>query len=214
VKIQPGRPDFHEFAPDGLPPTGSFCDFIAPPAATGDGVASMIAYMNEQTGDAFAREMLLDRAFGPARFRKSSEKIRSGRLPSEGLALVARDGERLVGSVRLWDAAAGRAPLLLLGPLAIDDDSRGAGIGATLMRLAVQRAQALGHGAIVLVGDEPYYRRFGFSTRGMQKLAMPGPFERARFLGLELVSGALGGAEGVLQATGRLIPAQPATVAA
>ncbi len=174
----------------------------------------MIAYMNELPGDVFARETLLDRAFGPARFRKSSEKIRSGRLPAEGLALVARDGDRLVGSVRLWEASAGQSSLLLLGPLAVEDECRGAGIGATLMRLAAERARALGHGAIVLVGDEPYYRRFGFSTRGMEKLAMPGPFERSRFLGLELVPGALDGAEGVLRPTGRAATAQPATVAA
>ncbi|MBS1182572.1 MAG: acetyltransferase family protein [Proteobacteria bacterium] len=174
----------------------------------------MIAYMNEQAGDVFARDMLLDRAFGPARFRKSSERIRSGRLPAEGLALVARDGDRLVGSVRLWDAAAGRMPLLLLGPLAVEGDCRGVGVGAALMRLAIERARALGHGAIALVGDEPYYRRFGFSTRRMERLAMPGPFERARFLGLELAAGALGGAEGVLRPTGRLVQAQPATVAA
>lgn len=174
----------------------------------------MIAYTNEQAGDVFAREMLLDRAFGPARFRKSSEKIRSGRLPSEELALVARDGDRLVGSVRLWEAAAERTPLLLLGPLAVDDDCRGAGIGAALMRLAIDRARTLGHGAVVLVGDEPYYRRFGFSTRGMDKLAMPGPFERSRFLGLELVPNALAGASGVLRPTGRLAPVEHATVAA
>ena len=174
----------------------------------------MIAYTNEQAGDVFARETLLDRAFGPGRFRKSSEKIRSGRLPSEGLALVARDGDRLVGSVRLWEASAGQLSLLLLGPLAVEDECRGAGIGATLMRLATERARALGHGAIVLVGDEPYYRRFGFSTRGMEKLAMPGPFERSRFLGLELVPGALDGAGGVLRPTGRAATAQPATVAA
>ena len=174
----------------------------------------MIAYTNEQTADVFAREALLDRAFGPGRFRKSSEKIRSGRLPSEGLALVARDGDRLVGSVRLWEAAADRTPLLLLGPLAVDDDCRGAGIGAALMRLAIDRARTLGHGAVVLVGDEPYYRRFGFSTRGMDKLAMPGPFERNRFLGLELVPGTLAGASGVLRPTGRLAPVEHATVAA
>ncbi len=174
----------------------------------------MIAYMNEQAGDVFARDMLLDRAFGPARFRKSSERIRSGRLPAEDLALVARDGDRLVGSVRLWEAAAGRTSLLLLGPLAVESDCRGAGVGAALMRLAVERARVLGHRAIALVGDEPYYRRFGFSTRGMDKLAMPGPFERARFLGLELVPHALRDAEGVLRPIGRLLPAQPATVAA
>ena len=174
----------------------------------------MIAYTNEQAGDVFARETLLDRAFGPGRFRKSSEKIRSGRLPSEGLALVARDDDRLVGSVRLWEAAADRTPLLLLGPLAVDDDCRGTGIGAALMRLAIDRARTLGHGAVVLVGDEPYYRRFGFSTRGMDKLAMPGPFERSRFLGLELVPNALAGASGVLRPTGRLAPVEHATVAA
>ena len=174
----------------------------------------MIAYTNEQAGDVFARETLLDRAFGPGRFRKSSEKIRSGRLPSEGLALVAWDEDRLVGSVRHWEAAADRTPLLLLGPLAVDDDCRGAGIGAALMRLAIDRARTLGHGAVVLVGDEPYYRRFGFSTRGMDKLAMPGPFERSRFLGLELVPGALAGASGVLRPTGRLAPVEHATVAA
>lgn len=174
----------------------------------------MIAYTNEQAGDVFARETLLDRAFGPGRFRKSSEKIRSGRLPSEGLALVARDDDRLVGSVRLWEAAADRTPLLLLGPLAVDDECRGAGIGAALMRLAIDRARTLGHGAVVLVGDEPYYRRFGFSVRGMDKLAMPGPFERSRFLGLELVPGTLAGASGVLRPTGRLAPVEHATVAA
>ncbi|MCM5554874.1 GNAT family N-acetyltransferase [Pleomorphomonas sp. NRK KF1] len=174
----------------------------------------MIAYTNEQAGDVFARETLLDRAFGPGRFRKSSEKIRSGRLPSEGLALVARDEDRLVGSVRLWEAAADRAPLLLLGPLAVDDACRGAGVGAGLMRLAIDRARSLGHGAVVLVGDEPYYRRFGFSTRGMDGLAMPGPFERDRFLGLELVPGALEGVSGVLRPTGRLASDELATVAA
>lgn len=176
----------------------------------------MIAYMDEQAGDTFARETLLDRAFGPGRFRKSSEKIRAGRLPADGLALVARDGERLVGSVRLWhaEAAASGTPLLLLGPLAVDGDCRGAGVGAALMRLALQRAREAGHGAVVLVGDEPYYRRFGFSTAGMAELAMPGPYERDRFLGLELVAGALSGAEGVLRPTGRLVTAEPATVAA
>lgn len=176
----------------------------------------MIAYMDELPGDLFAREKLLDRAFGPARFRKSSEKIRSGRLPAEGLALVARDDDRLVGSVRLWHAAAGRGgtELLLLGPLAVEDDCRGYGVGGALMRLAIERAKGLGHGAIVLVGDEPYYRRFGFSTRNMGGLAMPGPYERARFLGLELRPGALAGAEGVLRPSGVRVDTMVETVAA
>lgn len=176
----------------------------------------MIAYINERAGDAYAREMLLDRAFGPARFRKSSERIREGRLPAEGLALSALDDERLVGSLRLWHARADRSgtELLLLGPLVVAEDLRSDGIGGALMRLAIARAAEYGHGAIVLVGDEPYYRRFGFSTAGMADIAMPGPTERHRFLGLELIPGALCGAEGVLRPSGLVLPELAETVAA
>ena len=108
----------------------------------------MVIYTLEQPGDAFAREALLDQVFGPARFRKSSERIRAGRRPADGLALVARDGDRLVGTVRLWHAEAGVSgtPVLLLGPLAVAPDRQGEGIGAALMRLALHRAGALGDG--------------------------------------------------------------------
>jgi predicted N-acetyltransferase YhbS len=176
----------------------------------------MVIYTLEQPGDAFAREALLDQVFGPARFRKSSERIRAGRRPADGLALVARDGDRLVGTVRLWHAEAGVSgtPVLLLGPLAVAPDRQGEGIGAALMRLALHRAGALGHGAVLLVGDEPYYRRFGFVTAGMADLAMPGPFERARFLGHELVAGHLAGAVGVLRPTGAAADAAAVVAAA
>lgn len=185
------------------------------PRKAGDGVA-MITFEDELPGDAFAREALLERAFGSARFRKSSERIRAGRRPAEGLALVARDGERLIGTVRLWHAAAGTrgTQVLLLGPLAVADDCRGGGVGAGLMGLAIARAKELGHRAILLVGDEPYYRRFGFSTRLMGGLAMPGPYEPSRFLGLELRPGTLAGAEGVLRPAGERLAEAVATAAA
>lgn len=174
----------------------------------------MITYDQETTGDAFAREALLDRTFGPQRFRKSSERIRAGRLPAEGLALAARDGDRLVGTVRLWHAAADgvESGALLLGPLAVESELRGAGIGGALMRLAIARAGALGHGAILLVGDEPYYRRFGF-VAAPAALAMPGPFERHRFLALELVADTLSGAHGILRPSGVLVPASAPSAA-
>jgi predicted N-acetyltransferase YhbS len=169
----------------------------------------MIAYLDETAADVAAREAILDAAFGPRRFLKSSEKIRRGRLPAEGLSLVARDGDRLVGTVRLWHVAAGRTggDALLLGPLAVAEDVRGDGVGAALMRLAIARAAERGHRAILLVGDEPYYRRFGFSTARTAGLAMPGPYERHRFLALELQPGALAGAEGVLRPTGEKVVA-------
>lgn len=163
----------------------------------------MIVYSDEVPCDVAARDVLLDRSFGPGRRRKSSERIRAGRLSADGLSLVAKDGNRLVGTVRLWHVAAGSTqPALLLGPLAVDDDYRGAGIGAALMRLALARAMERGHRAVLLVGDPAYYGRFGFSEEVTGALAMPGPFEPQRLLALELAPGALRGAEGVIRPTG------------
>lgn len=158
---------------------------------------------DEAERDVAAREAMLDRAMGPGRRRKSSEKLRRGRLPSPGLAFVARNGAgQVVGSVRLWDVAAGSKSLLLLGPLAVDTAVEGQGVGSALMRHAITRAKDLGHGAIVLVGDAPYYQRFGFSADKTGGLMMPGPVERHRLLGLELVEDCLE-TSGLLVATGR-----------
>lgn len=174
---------------------------------------STLVISEERATDAAAREALLDRAMGEGRKRKSSEKLRRNRLPAEGLALVARDEEAsLVGTVRLWHVHAGMGrdgrpvDALLLGPLAVDPRAEGKGIGSALMNEAVERARAAGHGAILLVGDAPYYARFGFSTEKTGPLVMPGPFERSRFLALELVDGWLDGAAGMLSASGDLVP--------
>lgn len=164
----------------------------------------------ETAADVDAREALLDLAMGANRTRKSSEAIRRGRLPAEGLALVAQtaDGE-LAGTVRLWNVAAGTQPdgepvdALLLGPLAVDPALEGLGIGTSLTRRAVAEAGWRGHGAILLVGDAPYYERFGFLAAPAADLAMPGPFERHRLLALELRAGALRGARGLIAPTGR-----------
>ncbi len=164
----------------------------------------------ENAGDVVARERLLDRVMGEARFRKSSEKLRRSRLPAEGLALVARDAEgHVVGTVRLWNVEAGvdagghAVPALLLGPLAVDCAHEGKGIGGALMRAAITEARDRGHGAVLLVGDPEYYERFGFFAEPARHLVMPGPFERRRFLALELKDGWLADAAGVLVASGR-----------
>lgn len=176
-----------------------------------------IAIVAEQPGYVAAREALLDRAMGPGRRRKSSEKLRRGRRPAEGLAFLAKNEEgSVVGTVRLWDVTAGECGpgALLLGPLAVEPTIRSAGVGSALMRHAIAEARRLGHAAILLVGDAPYYARFGFSAALTAKLAMPGPYERERFLALELRDGALDGVEGVLQAAGRKTKPAPMARAA
>lgn len=158
----------------------------------------------EEPGDVAAREALLDRAMGPNRKRKSSEKLRRGRLPARGLALVARaSDDTLVGTVRLWNVTLGEGgcDALLLGPLAVEPERKGEGIGSALMLEAIARARVLGHAAIVLVGDPEYYARFGFSAEKTGNLVMPGPFEKRRLLALELVPAALDGASGIISAS-------------
>jgi predicted N-acetyltransferase YhbS len=165
---------------------------------------------------AAAREALLGRAMGLNWKRKTSQKLRRGRRPSEGLAFVARgeDGN-LAGTVRLWDVATGDGrPALLLGPLAVDPQLKSAGIGKALMLHAISEAKRLGHKAILLIGDAGYYGRSGFSAEKTGALSMPGPYERHRFLALELVPGALDDAAGTLKATGRKAKAARAAAAA
>jgi predicted N-acetyltransferase YhbS len=169
-----------------------------------------VTITREQSGDIAAHNAVLARAMSPRWKKKPSQKLRQGRLPAAGLAFVARDSRGVVfGTVRLWDIQAGIDPLgrpvpaLLLGPLAVDPGAKCAGIGSMLMRNAIAKATSLGRGAVLLVGDPPYYGRFGFNAEKTGALAMPGPVERDRFLALELVDGWLEGAAGMLVATGR-----------
>lgn len=164
--------------------------------------AAPFAIRAERAADEVAREALLDACFGEDRFSRTCQCLRDGRVPADGLALSAVARGRLVGTVRLWHVSAGNVPALLLGPLAVDGACRKLGIGAALMRQALAVAKARGHRAVLLLGDALYYARFGFSADKTAELQLPGAFERERLLGLELASGALDGAWGMITPTG------------
>jgi predicted N-acetyltransferase YhbS len=164
----------------------------------------MITIRNERRCDAAAREALLDVAYGPERCGKPSQRLREGRLPADGLSLVAVEDGRVVGTVRLWPIEAGAdRPALLLGPLAVHPDCRSRGIGAALMRRALAAAARRGHRAVLLIGDAAYYGRFGFSAERTGALWLAGRYQQHRLLGCELVPDALLGARGRLAAAGR-----------
>src|SRR5689334_8624726 len=106
----------------------------------------MITIRDERPADIAAREELLDACFGDERFEKTSERLRDGRLPASGLALVIEAKQKIVGTVRLWPVTVGgNRPALLLGPLAIDPVVHSLGLGSKLMRVALNRAAMLGH---------------------------------------------------------------------
>jgi predicted N-acetyltransferase YhbS len=156
----------------------------------------------ERGSDAVAREALLDACFGLNRHARTCQRLRDERAPAEGLALSVVAHGRLVGTLRLWHVSAGGARALVLGPLAVDPSCREFGIGAALMNHALAAAKRRGHGAVLLLGDAPYYGRFGFSALKTGELSLPGPFERDRLLGFELREGALDGASGMIVPTG------------
>jgi predicted N-acetyltransferase YhbS len=160
----------------------------------------------ERASDVVAREALLDACFGENRQQRTCQRLRDRRAPAEGLALSAVRRDRLVGTLRLWHVSAGGKPALVLGPLAVDPSCRKLGVGAALIRQALAEAEARGHGAVILLGDAPYYARFGFSDLKTGELSLPGPFERDRLLGLELIEGALDGAWGMIAPAGAPLP--------
>ena len=172
------------------------------PQATLAPNAAPFAIRSERASDVVAREALLDACFGANRHARTCQRLRDGRTPAEGLAFSAVQNGRLVGTLRLWHVSAGGTSALVLGPLAVDPLCRKLGVGTALMQHALAAAKARGHGAVLLLGDAPYYARFGFSALKTGELSLPGPFERDRLLGLELRDGALDGAWGMIASTG------------
>jgi predicted N-acetyltransferase YhbS len=143
---------------------------------------------------------LYDRVFGRGWRHKPCHALRRGRDPLRGPSLIARTRRKLLGAVRLWPTSIGRTPALMLGPLAVDDAARDKGLGGELMRAAIAHARDSGHRAIWLVGDAPYYARFGFARASMAGARLAGPVDPPRLLGLELSPGALMRADGPLVA--------------
>src|SRR5580704_804870 len=172
--------------------------------------AAPFVIRSERASDVVAREALLDACFGLNRHARTCQRLRDGRAPAEGLALSAIAQGRPVGTLRLWHVSAGGARALVLGPLAVDPSCRKLGVGAALIHHALAAAKGRGHGAVVLLGDAPYYGRFGFSALKTGELSLPGPFERDRLLGLELREGALDGAWGMIAPTGAPAAENPA----
>src|SRR5271170_5949643 len=164
--------------------------------------AAPFAIRAEQASDVVAREALLDACFGENRHLRTCQRLRDGRAPAEGLAFSAMCEGKLVGTLRLWHVSAGGIPALMLGPLAVEASCCKLGVGTALMDHALAAATTRGHRAVILLGDAPYYARFGFSAERTAELSLPGPFERDRLLALELHEGALDGAWGMIVPTG------------
>jgi predicted N-acetyltransferase YhbS len=153
----------------------------------------------EKPEHADAIEGVLDRAFGPGRHAKTSERVRErGARFEPGLSRVAlNDAGEVIGVCRIWRVEAG-APVFFLGPLAVDPAAQAAGLGLAMTRDAVAACRSIGGAGIVLVGAERFFRPLGFSVAPAGRLALPGPVDPARLLWLELRPGGLDKVQGEL----------------
>ncbi|AXC51002.1 N-acetyltransferase [Paracoccus suum] len=143
----------------------------------------------ETEADTAEVEALLDLCFAPGRTALSSYRLRDGVPPVPGLCLTLRGGDGgLVAAIRYWPVRVASLPVLLLGPVAVHPTAQGEGLGGYLMRESLGRAGRTGWARVMLVGDAPYYGRFGF--RRLEGVVMPPPTNPDRVLGLELTPGA------------------------
>ncbi|PIE11533.1 MAG: GNAT family N-acetyltransferase [Rhodobacterales bacterium] len=156
----------------------------------------------ETDQDSAEVEALFDLCFAPGREALSSYRLRDGVPPVRDLCLLWRDADGILGAaIRHWPVRIGGAPVLLLGPVAVHPTRQGEGLGGLLMRAALSRAADLGWERVLLVGDAPYYARFGFER--LNDVRMPPPTNPDRVLGIALRNGAWDGVSGPVERAAR-----------
>ena len=172
--------------------------------------AGMYRLQEETEADWWEVEALYDLCFAPGRTALSSYRLRDGVPTVAALCLILRDADGiLAAAIRYWPAEAGGQDVLLLGPIAVHPTRQGEGLGALLINESLAEARRLGWERAMLVGDAPYYARFGFGK--LANIVMPPPTNPDRVLGLALKAGAWAGVAGpVTKATGATLPTQPA----
>ncbi|MGO4916953.1 GNAT family N-acetyltransferase [Pseudogemmobacter sp. W21_MBD1_M6] len=155
----------------------------------------MYTFTEETEGDFWEVEALYDLCFAPGREALSSYRLRDGVPKIAELCTVARDADGiLAGVIRYWPVRVGGRLVLLLGPVAVHPTRQGEGLGAMLIQVSLERAANLGWERVLLVGDEPYYKRFDFHR--IDGVIMPPPTNPDRVLAYETRDGTWDGVRG------------------
>ena len=139
-----------------------------------------LTLVNEAPAHGAEIEALLNRAFGPGRFAKVSERVREFADFAPELSFCALEAGKVVGVVRMWRISVGDQPVVFLGPLAVEESERRHGLGAQLVERACEATKAAGEAAVLLVGDVPYFQRVGFAIA--PDVTLPGPVDARRVL--------------------------------
>jgi len=158
-------------------------------------------------------ERLFDRCFGPERQRKAAYRLRDGSTPIFPLSRVLRsdDDNQVIAAALVWPVQLvcridGKAnDVLLFGPFGVDPDHQGQRLGLRLLRSVMDAIDSTGQGPVFLVGDNPIYKKVGFSGLAPRTIALPGGADSHR-LKVRDVRGQLR-----LPSVGELLPPDPAS---
>lgn len=158
----------------------------------------MYRLARETKDDWWEVEALYDLCFAPGREALSSYRLRDNIAPVAGLSMLARDPDDiLAAAIRHWPVRIGRVKALLLGPIAVHPTRQGEGLGGYLIHESLANAAVLGWDRVLLVGDAPYYQRYGFER--LERVVMPPPTNPDRVLGFEMFDGAWQGITGAVE---------------
>ncbi len=149
-----------------------------------------LVYLTEHASHDAAIEFINDEAFGPARFTRAAQRIREQGPHDRDLSFVCLDNGEIAGSVRMTPVLAGSVKGHMLGPLVVRPAYKSYGMGRELLQMAVEAARQAGSEAVILVGDPPYYTRFGFEPVAYGALDFPGPVDPARVLAVPIAEDA------------------------
>jgi len=176
---------------------------IAPRIADPTQTIAGVRFAAERPQDRASVDALVDDAFGPGRFAKTSERVREQSPARLDLSICAwaadgTDGEELVGAVRQTPVRIGETPALFFGPIATRTDQRGHGVGAALTELACEAGSAAGETLVILIGAIGFFQPLGFEQVPQGRVSLGWPTDYARLLWRPLTAGALDGVEGML----------------
>ena len=158
--------------------------FVVLPAESLSPLIDIVALVAEHHP---AIEILLDQRFGPARRNRTAYRLRDGAELLPDFSLAALEGDRLIGSLQCWPIqvrgiSGRRQPLILLGPVAVAADREGQGIASALMQACLAAIDAAAAPPVLLIGDAPFYGRFGFAATATRHWQLPGPVDQNRLL--------------------------------